>query len=134
MQLHDFNGGIQPSGLFWIVQVPDEALKVEGPIATLHVVNEPVIDDFTFLAPGAVPASVSFDVTWAAKGGVEHFRPHSHDPTDPTNFAAEFRNAVATASFSGSEFGFSFTATGSSAGIFAEMGTERNGFFLENNP
>lgn len=133
MQLHDFNGGIQPSGLFWIVQVPDDALKMEGLSVKLHVENAQVIDDFQFLAPGAVPATVSFDMTWTAMGAVTHFRPQSSDPTDPTNFAAEFRSAIATGSFSGSEAGFSFTATGSSAGIFAEMGTERNGLFLQGN-
>lgn len=133
MQLHDFNGGIQQSGLFWIVQVPDDALKIEGLTAKLHVENASVIDDFQFLSPGGVPAAVSFDITWTASGEVMHFRPQSTDPTDPTNFAAEFRLATATGSFSGSESGFSFTATGSSAGVFAEMGTERNGFFLGSN-
>jgi hypothetical protein len=128
--------------------VPDKALKIQrwdedmdtdkrhrsrGLMARLHVVDAPVIDDFTFLAPGGVPATVSFDLTWTASGKVEHFRPQSSDPADPTNFAGEFRNAVATGSFSGSESGFSFTATGSSAGIFAEMGTERNGVFLRSN-
>ena len=105
MQLHDFNGGIQPSGLFWIVQVPDDALKMEGLTAKLHVENASVIDDFQFFAPGGVPATVSFDITW-------------------------FRLATATGSFSGSESGFSFTGQGSSTGVFAEMGTELNGFFL----
>jgi hypothetical protein len=43
VQLHDFNGGIQQSGLFWIVQVPDDALKIEGLTAKLHVENASVI-------------------------------------------------------------------------------------------
>jgi hypothetical protein len=141
VQLHDLNGGIQPSGLFWIVQVPDDALKIEGLTVTLHVENASVIDDFSFLRPGGVPATVSFDMTWTAIGEVMHFRPQSTDPTDPANFAAEFRLARMTGSFSGSEAGFSFTGTGTAEGIatgnpdgsFAEMGTEQNGFFLGSN-
>ncbi len=133
VQLHDFNGGIQPSGLFWIVQIPDDALKVEGLTAKLHVVNAPVIDDFQFFAPGGVAATVSYDITWTASGAVQHFQPQSSDPMDPSNFAAEFRSAVATISFTGTEAGFTVTGTGTSDGIFAEMGTERNGSFLQNH-
>jgi hypothetical protein len=117
----------------WIVQVPDSALKVEGSTARLHVENATVIDDFQFFAPGGVPATVSFDMTWTAQGNVMHFRPQSTDPSDPTNFAGQFRLATATGSFSGSEAGFSFTATGDTEGAFAEMGTEQNGFFLEDD-
>jgi hypothetical protein len=133
VQLHDFNGGIRQSGIFWIVQVADDALKIEGLTAKLHVENASVIDDFQFLSPGGVPATVSFDMTWTASGPVMHFQPQSSDSTDPANFAAEFRLATATGTFSGSESGFSFTGTGSSEGVFAEMGTERNGFFLGSN-
>jgi hypothetical protein len=132
VQVHDFNGGIQPSGLFWIVQVPDDALEIEGNTAELNVEHASVIDDFQFLAPGAVPATVSIHMTWIASGDLEHFQPQSSDPTDPTNFAAEFRPAIATGKFSGSALGFSFAAKASSEGIFAEMGRERNGLFLQN--
>lgn len=131
-QLHDFNGGIRASGLFWVVQVPDDALKLEGLTAKLHVENAPVIDDFQFFAPGGVAATVSYDITWTASGEVQQFRPQSSDPMDPSNFAAQFRPAVATISFTGSEAGFTVKGTGTSEGIFAEMGTERNGFFLRN--
>lgn len=131
MQLLDFNGAIQPSGLFWIVQVPDDALEIEDQTAELNVEHASVIDDFQFFAPGGVPATVSIHMTWTASGAVEHFQPQSSDPTDPTNFAAEFRPAIATSKFSGSELGFSFTANASSEGIFAEMGHERNGLFLQ---
>jgi len=74
-----------------------------------------VVDNFQFLGPGAV----------------QHFQPQSSDPTDPTNFAADFRPATGTISFSSSELGFSFTGTGTSEGIFAEMGREGNGLFLQ---
>ena len=130
MQLHDFNGGIQPSGLFWIVQAPDDNLKIEGLTARLRAVNVPVIDDFQFFVPGGVAATGSYDITWTAAGAVQHYRPLSSDPMDPSNFAAEFRSPVATISFTGTEPGFTVKGTASSEGIFAEMGTERNGSFL----
>lgn len=130
-QLHDFTGSIQPSGLFWIVQAPDDALEIEGDTAELNVEHASVIDDFQFLAPGGVPGTVSIHVTWTAAGAEEPFQPQSSDPTDPTNFAAEFRPAVAKVTFSGSELGFSFSGSASSEGVFAEMGHERNGVFLQ---
>lgn len=53
------------------------------------------------------------------------------DPTDPSFFAGEFRNAVATANFTVLLNGVTFTIKGArSSGVFAEMGTERNGLFL----
>lgn len=132
MQVHDFNGTINPSGLFWIVQVPDSALTVTGRTVRVQVDNVAVVDNFTFLGPNEVPATASFDITWTSFGKVQHYRPQSTDPTDPTNFAGEFRLATATGSFSASEGGFAFTSTpgATSAGIFAETGTERNGSFL----
>jgi len=131
-QLHDFNPGIADSGLFWTVRVPDSALTIEGSIARLQV-NASLVDTFTFLGPGPSNATVSFDVTWTSSGKMTHFTPGSLDPADPTSFAAEFRDATAVGSFSGSnELGFSFTAShASSEEVFARMGTERNGSFLQ---
>lgn len=131
MQLHDFNGGIQPSGLFWIVQVPDDALEIEGDTAKLNVEHASVIDDFQFFAPGGVPGTVSIHMTWTASGDVHHHEPGSSGPTDPANFDGEFRPAIANGTFSGSELGFSFTSSASSASTFGEMGHERNGSFLQ---
>jgi len=130
VQLHDFNGGIQPSGLFWIVQVPDDALEIEGDTAELNVEHASVIDDFQFFAPGGVPGTVSIHMKWTSTGDVHHHEPTSSDPTDPGNFDGDLRPAIAQGSFSGSELGFSFTSSASSEGVFAEMGHERNGVFL----
>jgi hypothetical protein len=131
VQFHDFNGGIQPSGLFWIVQVRDDALKIEGDTAELNVEHASVVDDFQFFGTDFVPATVSIHMTWTASGDVHHHEPGSSDPTDPSNFDGDFRPAIATGSFSGSELGFSFTASASSESTFAEMGHERNGLFLQ---
>jgi hypothetical protein len=93
-----------------------------------------LIDSFQFLGQDSVPATVSFDITWTASGTRSHFKPGSNDPTDPTNFDGKFRQAVATGTFSGSNAdGFSFTSDpgATSAGIFAEVGIERNGSFVK---
>jgi hypothetical protein len=131
-QVHDFNPGVRPSGLFWIAQVPESALITDGRIATLHIENVPVTDNLFFLGPGQIPATVSATVTWSTFGDVQHFRPTSSDPTAPSAFAGQFRFTNAIASFSVSEPGFSAQSMdASSTGLFGEMGTERNGFFLQ---
>ena len=134
-QVHDFNGGITASGLFWTLKIPRSDLVVspDGKTTTLTVVDQPVIDSFEFLGQNSVPATVSFSITWTATGKSRHLTPGSPDPTDPSNFAGDiYFRTVATGSFSGSEEGFRFQSDpgASSEGVFAEMGMERNGSFL----
>ena len=134
--MHDFNAGIADSGLFWTIQIPDDALTVSknGKTATLHMEDVSIIDSFVFLGEDSVPATVSFDITWTGSGQRHHYKPGSDDPTDPTNFNGKFRDAVATGTFSGSNSdGFSFTSDpgATSTGLFAEIGTESNGSFLK---
>ena len=53
------------------------------------------------------------------------------NPLDPSYFAGEFRNAIATANFTVFMNGVTFTIKdASSKGVFAEAGKERNGVFL----
>jgi hypothetical protein len=133
--VHDFNADIADSGLFWTIQIPDQALLVSknGKSATLHLEDVSVIDSFVFLGENSVPATVTFDITWTGSGARHHFKPGSDDPTDPTNFNGKFRFGVATGTFSGSNSdAFSFTSDpgASSEGVFAEIGTESNGLFI----
>jgi hypothetical protein len=133
--VHDFNGGIQPSGLFWVVELPEDALRVsrDGRRATVRADRVPVVDSFQFFGPIEVPASVNFTVTWEATGDRQaRGRGTAVPPTDRAAFLGRIANARSTGSFSGSEIGFSFR---SDPGVstdrgFAEMGTERNGIFL----
>ena len=134
--MHDFNGGVQPSGLFWIVQLPEHAVRVsrDGRSASLRIEHISVIDSFQFGRPAGVPATISVTVRWEATGAPQRRGKGSAVPaTDPAAFTARFAAARSTASFSGSELGFSFR---SNPGVstdrgYAEMGTERNGTFLE---
>jgi hypothetical protein len=134
-QVHDLNGGIPPSGLFWVVQLPRNAFTVShgGRRATLEANDVCVIDSFQIFAPGGVPASVSFTVTWEATGPRERRGEGATVPaTDPAAFLGRFATARATASISGVEIGFSFRSNPgvSSDRGFAELGPERNGVFL----
>ena len=93
-----------------------------------------MVDNFTFLGPGDLHAHVSLDVTWHASGDKRRLTPHSSDPADPMNFEARFRFATATGTFAATEHGFSIRhARGSSQGLFAEMGREKNGSFLHDD-
>jgi hypothetical protein len=132
--VHDFNGGIQPSGLFWVVELPDDALRVTngGRVATLEASHVCVLDSFQFGGATVVPATVSYRIRWEA---IEPAQPRGRGlavpPTDPAAFLGRFATARSTASFAGSELGFSFRSTSASTDRgWAEMGTERNGIFL----
>lgn len=135
MQIHDFNGGIAPSGLFWTLRLPDDAVVVspDGRRLTLAVQDLAMVDDV--LRPVAItfPATASFRIEWRGKKAQKRRgRGLEVAATDPAAFLGRFRKAKATASFSGVTEGFSFTtdvATPATS-IFATMGTERNGVFL----
>jgi hypothetical protein len=92
-----------------------------------------VLDSFQFGGPITVPATVNLHVTWEATAErVPRGKGTTVPPTDPAAFLGRFAPARSTASFSGSELGFSFR---SNPGVstdrgYAEMGTERNGSFL----
>jgi hypothetical protein len=131
--VHDFNPGILPSGLFWVVQLPGDAFKVshDGRRATLEAKDVCVLDSFQFLGPTSIAASVSFKVRWEATGPRKRRGSGAAVPaTDPAAFLGRFAPARATGSFSGSEVGFGFTGRGTTDATFAELGPERNGVFL----
>jgi hypothetical protein len=134
-QVHDYNGGIPKNGLFWTVQVPSTAFRMnsERTRASLSAEDCPVIDSFEFAGPNIVPATVDVDVSWAATGPVEALgNGDSVPPDDPSAFSGRFRPARATGSFSGKQLGFRFrTDAGLSSDLgYAEIGSERNGAFL----
>jgi hypothetical protein len=133
-QVHDFNGGILASGLFWTVPVPEHAIRFsrDGRRAVIEARDVPVIDSFQFFGPNQIPATVSFSIEWRATG--PFVRRGSGDPDPPTDIAA-FRGDIATARstgrFTGEEFGFSFSGSGSTdGGGNAQIGFTRNGVWI----
>jgi hypothetical protein len=134
-QVHDFNGGILPSGLFWTLNVKGAVdFKMDSRRAILHVQNMPVIDTFQFFGPNDTPALVDFHVEWKATGpAVPRGLGAGVPPTDPGAFAGDIAPAVSTGWFSGSELGFEFESrrgASTSPRGYAQIGTERNGVFL----
>jgi hypothetical protein len=112
-QLHDYNGGIQPSGLFWVVELPRDAFRVsdDGQRATLDATNVCMVNSFQFLGPNNVAAIVSLPCRWQATGpAVRRGRGSEVPPTDPAAFLGRIAPARSTGSFSGSHVGFSFIA------------------------
>lgn len=134
--MHDFNGGILPSGLFWTLDVRRTAIdfKMDDRRAVLQVKNLPVIDTFQIGGPNDTPALVDFRIVWNATGpAVARGLGAGVAATDPGAFLAEFAPAVSRAWFSGEEIGFEFESDGrasTSPHGYAQLGTERNGQFL----
>ena len=130
--MHDFNPGITPNGVFWILQIPDSAVQITDKTLTIHLQNASVVDQFQFPGgTGNVPATVSFDITYTKSGAPRHVRPTSADPLSPFTWEGQMWMATNAGTFSVSYNDNSFSATGSfsSSGSFGEMGTERNGSF-----
>lgn len=131
-QIHDFNPGITPSGLFWTIPVSDERVRVDLDDASAALKLEDAdVEDYTTLgnalADGpSVPAEVSFHVRWQ---GVER-RVQRRDPVN--TFTGSFIEDLATIRWSAHERGFRFTSdpAHTSSTTFAEIGTERNGVFF----
>jgi hypothetical protein len=140
--LHDFSPWILPNGLFWMVKVDDSAVQITGDTLTIHLVDVPVVDAFSFppppqAVPGIspiqlIPAKVSFDIIYKKAGSPRQVQPTSHDPLSPFNWAGTMWDATNSGTFSLSYDDGSFSASGSfqSNGNFGEMGSERNGAFL----
>ena len=117
------------------MQITDDTL-------TVHLVDVPTVDAFTFPPPPQdvpgispfqlIPAKVSFDITYTKTGNPRRIRPASHDPLSPLNWAGNMWDATNSGTFSLTYNDGSFSASGSfdSSGNFGEMGTERNGFFV----
>lgn len=133
--MHDFNGGVAPSGLFWTVPLPEDAVVVSpnGRELTVAVQDLALVDDVLRPTPITVPATVTFRVEWRGKRRlVRRGRGLAVAPTDPAAFRGEFyRRTRARGTFAGAIEGFSFQSEPVIAkSRFALLGRERNGVFL----
>ena len=122
------------------MQIPDDAVQINGDTLTIHLTNVADVDGFQFPAlPGHVPVTVSFDVTYTKSGEARHVRPTSDDPLTPFTWKGKMWRATNLGTFSVAYNDGTFSAQGSfksdptnpdTAG-FGEMGTETNGSFVE---
>jgi hypothetical protein len=131
-QIHDFNPGFVPNGLFWTIRIPDDsvAIDLDEAVASMDLSDLEIRDFFTLtnaLSGGkSIPAVVSFDINWS--GVINRVK-----VSDETNqFTGNYIEDTATISWSAQESGFTFVSdpANTSTTVFAEIGKERNGFFF----
>jgi len=131
-QIHDFNPGIAPSGLFWTIRIPDESVEVDfdDARATMNLSDMQVKDFGTglnsLLRGPSVKSVVSFHIRWS---GVNE-RVKTRDKTN--RFVGNFIEDTATMAWSARRKDFKFVSdpANTSTTIFAEIGRERNGVFF----
>ncbi len=133
-QVHDLNGGILQSGLFWTVGLRPGSFNVSGNgrVARLHARGVPQVDTFVFAGSNHVSATVELEVRWEAIGPVADLGSGDSVPADdPAAFSGRFAPARATAEIEGLELGFAFEGEATSDLGYAQLGVERNGVFLD---
>jgi hypothetical protein len=56
--------------LFWIVELPEDAIHVSnnGRRASVRAEGVPVLDSFHFGGPTTIPATVTYSIEWEATG------------------------------------------------------------------
>jgi hypothetical protein len=132
---HDFNPGVASNGVFWTIALPPGAGEVDtaAGTATYSRTDLPISDSY-HAASGAAngpstPAKVTFTIRWSPGPGPKHI--HAHNTTD--GFGGDFTQGIATASWSASEEGFTFTSTPGETPTteVAYVGTEQNGRFFK---
>ena len=135
-QVHDFEPGIAPSGLFWTIPIAPSAIDVDpgSGQARLHADNVPVPDYHDFFnavfGGGATPvrSHVSFDVRWPGKGGRQEIRDETF------GFTGHYVTSATTISFTASNNGSAVIYTADRLGQYnvgsPGVGRERNGVFF----
>ncbi len=133
-QVHDFEPGIKPSGLFWTIPVPRSAGVVDPGTGTarFRMQNVAVPDFGNFFNaispfPSTLPGHVSFDVHWAGGGEATEVR-------DPEfGFEGTYVGSEATISFRAyddNRRGVVFASNPGQSNVSAGVGSERNGVFF----
>lgn len=142
-QIHDFNPGIKPDGLFWTLALPEDSVTVHLGSGFASLVGTNLrIDDYRDFGnalggggpgiPGAaLPAQVSFKVVWGGVNSRANVR-NTGSPLDGGGFAGEFIRNAAQMEWSAIVGNLQYVSDplGTSASVFAEIGHERNGSFF----
>jgi hypothetical protein len=130
-QIHDFDPGNVPGGLFWTIAIPDDSVTAnpEAGKASLAVKHLSTRDFGTVgnaLTHGSsIPATVSFHVEWT--GAVT--RPST---TESAKFKFRSVKTGAHINWSGSSSTGDFHSSPTKQTVkFAELGHDRNGVFLD---
>ena len=135
-QDHDWEPGIAPSGLFWTIPFPANAMSANPGTGVARLVGDGVtVDDYHdfFNAisdspdPAPRPSLVSFDVRWSGHG--DRLKVRDSD----FGFAGEYVSGEAAITFTArdndSDVVYSSAADGQTT-VSAGVGHERNGVFF----
>jgi len=131
-QIKDFNPGVAPSGLFWTIRIPDDAVAVDAKATNARYdVKDVSVFEYTDVwaalagEPGA-PAVVSFNSSWRATGKSLKVRDASN------RFTGVYRMAQSTIEWKAksSNFAYQSDAANTSTTVFSAIGRERNGIFF----
>jgi hypothetical protein len=132
-QRHDFSPGIPASGLFWTQAIPQDNVEVHfgDGVASVKVTDLAEEDAGNVLnalqGKPTKPATVSFEMRWAATG-----QPMAL--TDPVHrFTGEFFVSDLTIQWSARGEGFTFESdpANTSHNVRSVLGRERNGIFFD---
>jgi len=137
-QIHDFEPGIKPSGLFWTEPIPPGSVEISLANRTARMrLNNAEIPDYhdIFNVAGLtqppiapVPSRISMDVRWQGKTAPVHIR-------DTTNqFVGDYIDSTATIVCSAEQrsthFSFTSDPAATSTPVSGVIGQERNGTFF----
>ncbi len=132
-QIHDLHPPIAPSGLYWVVSVPEHGLIIspDGNTFTLEMQNVPVVDQprWPALDSIATPARMTFKMVWKSTG-----EPVKNDDSSRHfRFIGTRASCQLEAKVEVSSIGFSWKSDPLSASKcdFAIMGEEVNGRYYD---
>jgi hypothetical protein len=134
-QVHDFNPGITPSGLFWVIRIPDESVEVDLNEAEASMdLSDLDMEDYHDIVNAvhdgpSVPANVSYHIRWHGVKDRVHVRDEKNE------FVGNFIEDTATIRWSAQTKNFKFVSdpANTSTTVFAEIGHERNGEFFHDD-
>jgi hypothetical protein len=129
-QIHDFNPGIAPDGLFWTQAMDPRSVQVNPGTgrATFEATNLPMPDykEFTssITTGESLPGVVSFRVEWEPSHDRHRYR------YAPNRWEGTFVQTNARCTWSGRTAEAEFSTNTNDRAIFAEVGHERSGVFF----
>ena len=132
-QVHDFNPGIRESGLFWTQPVAGDTVTFSLEHGTASLAADDLDEEDYHNLHNALldgpsdPASVSFEMKWAASGAPMNVTDTVH------RFTGRFRLAEVQIEWTADAPGFRFVsdAAGTTHNVRSVIGRERNGVFFE---
>jgi hypothetical protein len=132
-QIHDFHPPIAPSGLYWVVPVPEHGLTIspDRKTFTLEMQHVSIVDQprWPALDSIATPAQMSFKMVWKSAGESVKY----DDPSKRFRFSGNRATCQLEAQVEVPSIGFSWKsdALNTSKADVAIIGEEVNGRYYE---